>query len=53
MTALQATGTKASSAATRSGRQGMTDQIVMSWTPGSFGTVLAPRGSSKPEWLAR
>ena len=32
--------------------QGMTDQIVMSRTPGSFRTVLAPRGSSKPEWLA-
>jgi crotonobetainyl-CoA:carnitine CoA-transferase CaiB-like acyl-CoA transferase len=31
--------------------QGMTDQIVMSRTPGSFRTVLAPRGSSKPEWL--
>jgi crotonobetainyl-CoA:carnitine CoA-transferase CaiB-like acyl-CoA transferase len=32
--------------------QGMTDQIVMSRTPGAFRTVLAPRGSSKPEWLA-
>src|SRR5215831_334339 len=32
--------------------QGMTDQVVMSRTPGSFRTVLAPRGSSKPEWLA-
>ena len=32
--------------------QGMTDQIVMSRTPGSFRTVLVPRGSSKPEWLA-
>jgi len=31
--------------------QGMTDQVVMSRTPGSFRTVLAPRGSSKPEWL--
>jgi crotonobetainyl-CoA:carnitine CoA-transferase CaiB-like acyl-CoA transferase len=31
--------------------QGMTDQIVMSRTPGAFHTVLAPRGSSKPEWL--
>jgi crotonobetainyl-CoA:carnitine CoA-transferase CaiB-like acyl-CoA transferase len=31
--------------------QGMTDQIVMSRTPGFFRTVLAPRGSSKPEWL--
>jgi hypothetical protein len=33
--------------------QGMTDQIVMSRTPGSFTTVLVPRGSSKPEWLER
>jgi crotonobetainyl-CoA:carnitine CoA-transferase CaiB-like acyl-CoA transferase len=32
--------------------QGMTDQVVMSRTPGSFRTVLAPRGSSKPEWLS-
>jgi crotonobetainyl-CoA:carnitine CoA-transferase CaiB-like acyl-CoA transferase len=32
--------------------QGMTDQVVMS-TPGSFRTVLVPRGSSKSEWLAR
>jgi hypothetical protein len=31
--------------------QGLTDQVVMSRTPGSFRTVLAPRGSSKPEWL--
>jgi crotonobetainyl-CoA:carnitine CoA-transferase CaiB-like acyl-CoA transferase len=33
--------------------QGMTDQVVMSRTPGSYKTVLVPRGSSKPEWLAR
>jgi crotonobetainyl-CoA:carnitine CoA-transferase CaiB-like acyl-CoA transferase len=32
--------------------QGMTDQIVLSRTPGSFRTVLVPRGSSKPEWLS-
>ena len=32
--------------------QGMTDQVVMSRTPGAFRTVLVPRGSSKPEWLA-
>jgi hypothetical protein len=32
--------------------QGMTEQIVMSRTPGAFRTVLAPRGSSKPEWLS-
>jgi hypothetical protein len=31
--------------------QGMTDQIVLSRTPGAYRTVLAPRGSSKPEWL--
>jgi len=31
--------------------QGMTDQIVMSRTPGAFRTVLVPHGSSKPEWL--
>jgi len=31
--------------------QGMTDQVVLSRTPGAFQTVLAPRGSSKPEWL--
>jgi crotonobetainyl-CoA:carnitine CoA-transferase CaiB-like acyl-CoA transferase len=33
--------------------QGMTDQVAMSRTPGSYKTVLVPRGSSKPEWLAR
>jgi len=32
--------------------QGMTEQVVLSKTPGSFRTVLVPRGSSKPEWLA-
>jgi CoA-transferase family III len=32
--------------------QGLTDQAVMSRTSGSFRTVLVPRGSSKPEWLA-
>jgi crotonobetainyl-CoA:carnitine CoA-transferase CaiB-like acyl-CoA transferase len=31
--------------------QGFTEQVVMSRTPGSFRTVLVPRGSSKPEWL--
>jgi crotonobetainyl-CoA:carnitine CoA-transferase CaiB-like acyl-CoA transferase len=31
--------------------QGITEQVVMSRTPGSFQTVLVPRGSSKPEWL--
>ncbi len=33
--------------------QGMTDQIVLSRTPGAFRTVLVPRGSSKPEWLGK
>ncbi len=33
--------------------QGMTDQGILSKTPGSFRTVLVPRGSSKPEWLKR
>jgi crotonobetainyl-CoA:carnitine CoA-transferase CaiB-like acyl-CoA transferase len=32
--------------------QGMTDQVILSRTPGVFRTVLVPRGSSKPEWLA-
>ena len=31
--------------------QGITEQMVMSKTHGSFRTVLVPRGSSKPEWL--
>jgi hypothetical protein len=26
--------------------------MIMSRTPGSFRSVLVPRGSSKPEWLA-
>jgi crotonobetainyl-CoA:carnitine CoA-transferase CaiB-like acyl-CoA transferase len=33
--------------------QGMTDQIVLSRTPGKFRTVLVPRGSNKPEWLRK
>src|SRR5215813_4306037 len=33
--------------------RGMTDQVVLSRTPGSFRTVLVPRGSSKPQWLER
>jgi len=32
--------------------QGMTDQVILSRTPGAFRTVLVPRGSSKPEWLS-
>jgi crotonobetainyl-CoA:carnitine CoA-transferase CaiB-like acyl-CoA transferase len=31
--------------------QGISEQVVMSRTPGSFRTVLGPRGSSKLEWL--
>jgi hypothetical protein len=31
--------------------QCMTDQGVLSRTPGAFRTVLVPKGSSKPEWL--
>ena len=31
--------------------QGISEQVVMSRTPGSFRTVLVPRGSSKLEWL--
>jgi crotonobetainyl-CoA:carnitine CoA-transferase CaiB-like acyl-CoA transferase len=31
--------------------QGLTDQVVLSRSPGAFRTVLVPRGSSKPEWL--
>jgi len=31
--------------------QGFTEQVAMSRTPGSFRTILLPRGSSKPEWL--
>ena len=33
--------------------QGMTDQVVLSRTPGSFRTVLVPHGSSRPEWLGQ
>jgi hypothetical protein len=31
--------------------RGMTDQVVMSRTKESYRTVLAPHGSSKPQWL--
>ncbi len=31
--------------------QGMTDQAILSRTPGVYRTVLVPHGSSKPEWL--
>lgn len=33
--------------------QGVTDQVTMSATPGEYRTVLVPRGSGRPEWLAR
>jgi crotonobetainyl-CoA:carnitine CoA-transferase CaiB-like acyl-CoA transferase len=32
--------------------QGVTDQVRMSRTPGAYRTVLVPRGTSRPEWLA-
>lgn len=31
--------------------QGLDEQVYLSKSPGSFRTVLVPRGSSKPEWL--
>ena len=31
--------------------QGVTDQVRMSVTPGSYDPVLVPRGSSRPVWL--
>lgn len=33
--------------------QGVTDQVTMSETPGRYGTILVPRGSSRPDWLGR
>jgi crotonobetainyl-CoA:carnitine CoA-transferase CaiB-like acyl-CoA transferase len=33
--------------------QGVTDQVVMTETPGAFRTVLVPRGSGRPVWLPR
>ncbi|MFC8125758.1 CoA transferase [Streptomyces sp. NPDC057302] len=33
--------------------QGVTDQVHMSQTPGSFRDILIPRGSSTPAWLPR
>lgn len=33
--------------------QGVTDQVVMSRTPGHYRQVLVPRGSSRSEWLPR
>jgi crotonobetainyl-CoA:carnitine CoA-transferase CaiB-like acyl-CoA transferase len=31
--------------------QGVTDQVDMSLTPGTYNPVLVPRGSCRPEWL--
>ncbi len=33
--------------------QGVTDQVLMSKSPGKFHTILMPRGSGRPEWLPR
>ncbi|MEV8313388.1 CoA transferase [Streptomyces sp. NPDC059900] len=33
--------------------QGVTDQVIMSGTPGRFRDILVPRGSSAPAWLPR
>ena len=33
--------------------QGVTDQVVMSVTPGGYRTPLVPRGSCRAEWLPR
>ena len=33
--------------------QGVTDQVFMSRTPGFYRIPLVPRGSSRPEWLAK
>jgi crotonobetainyl-CoA:carnitine CoA-transferase CaiB-like acyl-CoA transferase len=33
--------------------QGVTDQVTMGRTPGAYATVLVPRGSCAPAWLAR
>jgi crotonobetainyl-CoA:carnitine CoA-transferase CaiB-like acyl-CoA transferase len=33
--------------------QGVTDQVQMSKTPGSYAVPLVPRGSSKPQWITR
>jgi hypothetical protein len=30
--------------------QGVTDQVVMTLTPGSYDPVLIARGSSRPQW---
>jgi hypothetical protein len=33
--------------------QGVTDQVVITRTPGRYRVPLVPRGSSHPEWLPR
>lgn len=33
--------------------QGVTDQVLMSQTPGRYRTILVPRGSGRAEWLPR
>ena len=33
--------------------QGVTDQVVMTATPGHSRVPLVPRGSSRPEWATR
>jgi crotonobetainyl-CoA:carnitine CoA-transferase CaiB-like acyl-CoA transferase len=32
--------------------QGLDEQVYLSKSPGSYRTVIVPRGSSKPEWLS-
>jgi hypothetical protein len=32
--------------------QGLDEQVYLSKSPGSFRTVIVPRGSNKPEWLS-
>ena len=31
--------------------QGLDEQVYLSKSPGSYRTVIVPRGSNKPEWL--
>ena len=32
--------------------QGLDEQVYLSKSPGSYRTVIVPRGSNKPEWLS-
>jgi hypothetical protein len=32
--------------------QGLDKQVYLSKSPGSYQTVIVPRGSNKPEWLS-